>query len=125
MAKFLVAGSTFPLQFTKLITRHQMFYWGFPGFSNSKESACNSGDQGSIPGLKRSSGEGNCNPLQYSLPKKSHGQRSLAGYSPQGCKESDTTHTHRYSIVTTAEKPNSKTKPLRKHVIFTLQSQFC
>ena len=35
-------------------------------FSNGKESACNAGDQGSIPGSGRSSGEGNGNPLQYS-----------------------------------------------------------
>ena len=34
---------------------------------------------------------GNGNPLQYSCLGKSQGQRSLAGYSPQGCKELDTT----------------------------------
>ena len=39
---------------------------GFPGGSDGKESACNAGDPGSIPGLGRSSGEGNGNPLQYS-----------------------------------------------------------
>ena len=39
---------------------------GFPGSSDSKESACNAGDLGSIPGLGRSPGEGNGNPLQYS-----------------------------------------------------------
>ena len=39
---------------------------GFPGGSDSKEFACNVGDLGSIPGLGRSSGEGNSNPLQYS-----------------------------------------------------------
>ena len=39
---------------------------GFPGGSDGKESACNAGDPGSIPGLRRSSGEGNGNPLQYS-----------------------------------------------------------
>ena len=39
---------------------------GFPGGSGSKASACNSGDLGSIPGLGRSPGEGNGNPLQYS-----------------------------------------------------------
>ena len=39
---------------------------GFPGGSDSKESTCNVGDLGSIPGLGRSSGEGNGNPLQYS-----------------------------------------------------------
>ena len=37
-----------------------------PCSSNSKESACHAGDQGSIPGLGSSSGEGNGNPLQYS-----------------------------------------------------------
>ena len=38
----------------------------FPGGSDSKESACNAGDLGSIPGSGRSPGEGNGNPLQYS-----------------------------------------------------------
>ena len=40
--------------------------WGFPGGSDGKESACGAGNVGSIPGLKRSPGEGNGNPLQYS-----------------------------------------------------------
>ena len=39
---------------------------GCPGGSDSNESACNAGDLGSIPGLGRSPGEGNGNPLQYS-----------------------------------------------------------
>ena len=39
---------------------------GFPGGSDSKESACNAGHPGSIPGLGRSPGEGNGTPLQYS-----------------------------------------------------------
>ena len=38
----------------------------FPGGSDGKESACNAGDLRLIPGLGRSSGEGNGNPLQYS-----------------------------------------------------------
>ena len=38
----------------------------FPGGSDGKASAYNVGDSGSIPGLERSSGEGNGNPLQYS-----------------------------------------------------------
>ena len=41
-------------------------YWGFPGGSNGEESACNVRDLGSIPGLGRSPGEGDGNPLQYS-----------------------------------------------------------
>ena len=40
--------------------------WGFPGGSDSKHSACSAGDPGLIPGLGRSPGEGNGNPLQYS-----------------------------------------------------------
>ena len=39
---------------------------GFPGGSEVKASACNAGDPGSIPELRRSPGEGNGNPLQYS-----------------------------------------------------------
>ena len=39
---------------------------GFRGGSEVKASASNAGDQGSIPGLGRSPGEGNGNPLQYS-----------------------------------------------------------
>ena len=39
---------------------------GFPGGSEVKESASNVGDPGSVPGLGRSPGEGNGNPLQYS-----------------------------------------------------------
>ena len=38
----------------------------FPGGSEVKESACNARDLGLIPGLERSPGEGNGNPLQYS-----------------------------------------------------------
>ena len=41
-------------------------WWEFPGGSDGKESACNAGDLGLIPGLERSPGEGNGNPLQYS-----------------------------------------------------------
>ena len=39
---------------------------GFSGGSDSKESACNAGEPGLIPGSARSPGEGNGNPLQYS-----------------------------------------------------------
>ena len=64
---------------------------GFPGGSDGKESTCNAGDLGLIPGLERSPGGGHGNPLQYSCLENPHGQRSLAGYSPQGHKESDMT----------------------------------
>ena len=103
---------------------------GFSGSSAGKESTCNAGDPGSIPGLGRSSGKGIGYPLQsswaslvaqtvknlpamretwvrslgwkspwrrawhpiaVSLPGESSRQRSLAGYSPRGCKELNTT----------------------------------
>ena len=57
------------LYFSFLCMKHRGFTYvmmGFPGGSDGKESACNTGDLGSIPGLARSSGEGNGNPLQYS-----------------------------------------------------------
>ena len=44
---------------------------GFPSGSDGKESACNSGDLGLIPGLGRSPGEGNGYPLQYSCLENS------------------------------------------------------
>ena len=62
---------------------------------SGKESACNAGDTGDvglIPGLGRSPGGGNGNPLQLSLPKESHGQKSLAGYSSWGHDWSDLAH---------------------------------
>ena len=66
---------------------------GFPGGSASKESACNAGDVGLIPGLGRSPGEGKGYPLQYSGLENStdcivHGGR----------KESDTTEQSQLSL---------------------------
>ena len=51
--------------FKYLETRLDIFR-DFPGGSDSKASACNAGDLGSIPGSGRSPGEGNGHPLQYS-----------------------------------------------------------
>ena len=59
------------------------------GGSDSKESACNAGDLGLVPGLGRLPGEGHDNPLQYSCLENPRGQRSLTGYSPWGFKKSD------------------------------------
>ena len=64
---------------------------GFPGGSDDKESACNAGDPGLLLGSGRSPGGGCGNPLQDSCLENPHGQRSLAGYSPWGRKESDVT----------------------------------
>ena len=63
----------------------------FPGGLDGKESACNAGDLGSVPGLGRSPGGGRGNPLHYFCLENVHGQRILAGYSLWGCEESDVT----------------------------------
>ena len=67
-----------------------------PQWLSGKEFACTAGDLSLIPALGRSPGEGNDYTLQYSCLENSHGQRSLMGYSPWGCRELDVTeHTHK------------------------------
>ena len=66
-----------------------MYVMGFPGGSDCKESACNERDLDLIHGLGGSPGGGHGNPLQYSCLENPQGQRSLVGYCPWGCKESD------------------------------------
>ena len=59
---------------------------GFPGGSDDKESACNAGDPGSIPGFGRSPAERHGYALQYSCLENPRDR----GYSPWGHKEVDT-----------------------------------
>ena len=59
-------GSCFSLNFFFFHLTIVDFYRGFPHSSVGKESACNAGYPGSIPGWGKSAGEGNGNPLQYS-----------------------------------------------------------
>ena len=66
----------------------------FPGGLVAKNLCANAGDARDvslIPGLGSSPGERTGYPLQYSGRENPHGQRSMAGYSPWGPKESDTT----------------------------------
>ena len=68
------ANKTFSCTFEKYIHKSQWYNdlsMGFPGGSDGKESACNAGDLGSIPGLGRSPGEGKGNPPQYSCLENS------------------------------------------------------
>ena len=83
---------------------------GFLGSTAGKESTCNMGDLGSIPGLGRSPRGGHGNPLQYSFLENPHGQRSLAGFSTWGCKESDMTEQ-----LNTAQHPLSLGAPTHCH----------
>ena len=61
---------------------------GLLGGSDGKESACNAGELGSIPGLGRFPGGGNGNPTPILLPGESHRQRSLEGYTVHGVTRS-------------------------------------
>ena len=71
--------------------KHRNHSLSCPDGSDGKESTCNAGEVGLIPGLGRSPEEGHGYPLHYFFLENPHGQRSLAGYSPWGCNESDTT----------------------------------
>ena len=64
---------------------------GFPGGSDSKESACNAGDAGLIPGWGRSPGEGNGNSLQYSCLENPINKGGWWATVHGVAKESDTT----------------------------------
>ena len=84
--------------FAMILVKHKGIYESFLGGASGKESACRCRRLqrhgfhpwvGNIPWRRK------WQPTPVFLPGKSHGQRSLAGYSPWGCKESDTTeHTH-------------------------------
>ena len=75
------------------------------GGSDGKESARNAGDQALIPGLGRSFWRRKWQPTPVFLLGEVHGQRSLAGYSSWGRRESDTTeqliHTHTHTVTHT------------------------
>ena len=64
---------------------------GFPGGSGVRNPPASAGDVGLIPDSGRSPGEENGKPTPVFLPGKSHGQRSLVGYSPWGHKGVNTT----------------------------------
>ena len=60
--------------------------WGFPGSSDSKETAYNAGDLGLIPGSGRSPGEGNGNTLQYSCLENPMNRGALQAIVHGGAK---------------------------------------
>ena len=89
-----------PLYFDIFVSSHGLLQTSVTGFKTHpnpavvKNPPANAGkvrDAGLIPVLGRSPGGGHGNPLQDSCLENSHGQGSLVGYSPWGCKESDMT----------------------------------
>ena len=79
-------GQEAPLEKDRLPTP---VFLSFPYSSDGKESTCNVGDLGLIPGMWRSPGEGHGNPLQYSCLEDPHGERSL-GATVYGVAKSQT-----------------------------------
>ena len=76
----------------KLYTHtHTHTHTSFPGGSDGKESVCNAGDLGSVPGLRRSPGEGNGYPLHYSGLENSMDRGAWQARDPWDLKESDMT----------------------------------
>ena len=74
----------------RLTNYHTIHKVGFPGGASGKGPACQCrrlSDMGLIPGLGKSPGGGQGNPLQYSCLENPQGQRSLVGYSPWSRKE--------------------------------------
>ena len=74
---------------------------GLPGGSDCKEPACNAGDPGSIPGLRRSPGERNGHPLQYSCLEnfmdKVPFRLQFTGSQKEGHDWTANTHTHTHT----------------------------
>ena len=99
------------------------------GGSDSKESACNAGDLGLIPGSGRLPGEGHGNPLWYSCMENPHGQRSLVGYSPWGHKVSDMTENWHFHFFTFSNMLVNQElffrNPFRSYIQLVIQKSFC
>ena len=107
---FPTQGSNWGLLHCRRIL-YQLSYHGFPYSLVGKESTCNAGGPGLIPGLGRSAGEGIGYPLQYSwaslvaqlvrnLPAMQETQETVSMlYSPWGCKEWDTTERLSLSLI--------------------------
>ena len=89
-----------------LVTEILGYICYLPGGSDGKESACSAGEPDSIPGLGRSPGEGNVNPLQYFCLENSMDRGAWqATYCPGSRKESDPTEwlslTHSHNTIHT------------------------
>ena len=90
MEKTILKRLIFMQEKKKKKTEKELYIWGFPCSSVCKESACKAGDLGVNPGLGRSPGEGNGNPLQYSCLENPMAEEP-SWLQSMGLQESDTT----------------------------------
>ena len=87
----------------KFISLYLKIVYGFPGGSEGKESACNAGDLGLIPGSGRSPGRGNGNPLLYSCLENPMDGGAWRAITVHGIAESDTTESLTLSEMVTLQ----------------------
>ena len=110
---FLLRDSVHSNRYNVIWINWSLLLWFW---SDGKESTCNAGDLGSIPGLGRSPGEGNGYPLQYSCLER------LVGFSPWYGKALDTTE----QLLHTSWSPPNKVIETRNMAIFwTIAQGFC
>ena len=74
----------------------EFYSFCFPGSSDGKESVCNVGDWGSIPGLGRSPGKGNANPFQYSCLQNPMDEEAWWAHKESDMTEQLTQHFHSF-----------------------------
>ena len=116
-----ILPSSFPVP---LYLRRFGFH-SLPGGSDGKESACNAGHLGSIPGLERSPGEGHGNPLQYSGLESPMDRRAWRA-TVHGVAKSWASLSHQHtqcpagqsSSAFPTSSPTFCSKPLRHHLCF-------
>ena len=84
---------------------------GFPGGLHGKESACNCWRPGFDPCIGKIPWRREWQATPVFLPGESHGQKSLVGYSPWGCKESDMTSTFTFHFNVLYSAAMNKTNP--------------
>ena len=102
MARFGLQTSSVWFFFFFFFFNMYLFMWGFAGGPGGKECTCQC-RRHKRPGFDPSVGKipwrRKWQPTPVFLPGESHGQRSLAGYSPWGCKESDTIEATEHTFI--------------------------
>ena len=113
------------MTFFSVATTHMLWTCFYQGHSDCKESACNTGDLGSISGSRRSSGEENVYPLQYSCLENPHGLKKLVRYSPQVHKESGITQRlNNNNMCSPARTKEKKEFSLRRFLWHEMQENY-
>ena len=112
---------------SQFVSRQSVNTVGLPQRLSGKESTCQRRRPGFDPWVRKIPWRRKWQPTPVFLPGKSHGQRSLAGYSPWGCKGSDTTERRHSSLqnhllLFRQQNDTSLTTSLKEHLPFSFLS---